>query len=404
MNLGYVLNVIEKPQERIDTLREAWDLTKKVLIVAARVDIQARPAEAAEHGDGVLTSRGTFQKFYTQNELRGWLDDVLGHPSVAGGPGIFLVFRRKEERHRFARALVRRGQIAPLPRVSEALFEEHKEILEPLVEFFKERGRLPRPEELATASELIAGFGSVPKAFRAVRTVLADEAWEDTENARRDDLLVFLALERFGKRPRFSDLPLEIQYDIRAFWGAYTRACEEADELLFSLGDPDLVKESCDSASVGKVTPEALYIHRAGLELLPPRLRVFEGCARVMVGEVEGANLIKLDRTRPKISYLSYPQFDEIAHPSLETSVVVWLDTMAAKLYDFSGRENPPILHRKETFVPPEYPRRDLFARLTRQEERQGILEEPDIGTLNGWTRVLYERGLKVAGHVLRKA
>jgi DNA phosphorothioation-associated putative methyltransferase len=123
-----------------------------------------------------------------------------------------------------------------------------------------------------------------------------------------------------------------------------------------------------------------------------------------MVGEVEGANIIKLDRTRPKISYLSYPQFDEIAHPPLETSVVVWLDTMAAKLYDFSGRENPPVLHRKETFVPPEYPKRDLFARLTRQEERQGILEEPDIGTLQGWARVLSERGLKVAGHVLRRA
>ena len=404
VNLGYVLNVIEKPAERVTTLRSAWDLAKKALVVSARVDIQHQPQRASEHGDGVLTSRGTFQKFYTQTELRGWLEDVLGQPSVAAGPGIFFVFRHPEDRHRCASALVRRRMSAPTARVGELLFDRHREALAPLVSFFQERGRLPKPEEIPTAAEIVGAFGSIPKAFRAVRAAHADRAWEEAEEARRDDLLVFLALERFGSRPRFSELPVELQNDIKAFWGAYTRACAEADQLLFSLGDRERLAASLESASVGKLTPEALYVHRSALELLPPRLRVFEGCARTMVGEVDGANVIKLDRTRPKVSYLSYPGFDDIAHPPLSSSVVVWLDTMAAKLYDFSQRENPPILHRKESFLPTDYPGRELFARLTRQEEKRGLLDSPEIGTLSGWEALLEERNLRVGGHVLRKA
>ena len=77
---------------------------------------------------------------------------------------------------------------------------------------------------------------------------------------------------------------------------------------------------------------------------------------------------------------------------------------MIAKYYDFSRRENPPILHRKETFVPADYPNREKFERLTRQEEKRGLLDRETIGTLRGWEELLDEEGFKVAGHVLRKA
>jgi len=35
VNLGYVLNVIEDPQERLAALRRAWDLSRRLLAVAA---------------------------------------------------------------------------------------------------------------------------------------------------------------------------------------------------------------------------------------------------------------------------------------------------------------------------------------------------------------------------------
>jgi hypothetical protein len=41
VNLGYVINVIEEAAERADVLREAWALTRKVLIVSARLTVDA---------------------------------------------------------------------------------------------------------------------------------------------------------------------------------------------------------------------------------------------------------------------------------------------------------------------------------------------------------------------------
>src|SRR5262245_28960291 len=38
VNLGYVVNVIETAREREEVLKEAWGLTRRLLIVAARLD------------------------------------------------------------------------------------------------------------------------------------------------------------------------------------------------------------------------------------------------------------------------------------------------------------------------------------------------------------------------------
>jgi hypothetical protein len=42
---------------------------------------------------------------------------------------------------------------------------------------------------------------------------------------------------------------------------------------------------------------------------------------------------------------------------------------------DYSDTENPFILHRKETFVTPDYPRYQQFAALTRPEEALGFAD-----------------------------
>jgi hypothetical protein len=67
---------------------------------------------------------------------------------------------------------------------------------------------------------------------------------------------------------------------------------------------------------------------------------------------------------------------------------------------------NPPILHRKETFVAPDHPLRPKFARLTAAEEAKGLLDESHrIGTRNQWELALAEKGLSLRGHrlVLRR-
>lgn len=78
VNLGYVVNVIEDPKERADTLRAAWDLTERMLVVAARLTNEAAGVVGAQFADGLLTRRGTFQKFYEQGELRDYISRRQG--------------------------------------------------------------------------------------------------------------------------------------------------------------------------------------------------------------------------------------------------------------------------------------------------------------------------------------
>ncbi len=39
VNLGYVVNVIENPEERREALRGTWGLTQNVLIVSSRLSM-----------------------------------------------------------------------------------------------------------------------------------------------------------------------------------------------------------------------------------------------------------------------------------------------------------------------------------------------------------------------------
>jgi hypothetical protein len=60
------------------------------------------------------------------------------------------------------------------------------------------------------------------------------------------------------------------------------------------------------------------------------------------------------------------------------------------------------VLHRKETFLLPEHELYAKFARLTAQEEKQGLLDEPSgIGTREGWSQRLSERGFVLKGYRL---
>ena len=137
-------------------------------------------------------------------------------------------------------------------------------------------------------------------------------------------------------------------------------------------------------------------------ESLEPLLRVYEGCARTYLGEIEDTNLVKLHRVSGKVAYLSYPDFETDPHPALLRSVKLNWRTRELDCWDYLSSDNPPILHRKETFLPAEHPLREKFARLTRREEQHGLLEETaTIGTRNGWNARLAACGFQLRGHRL---
>ena len=405
INLGYVINVIEDPIERKDVLRDAWSLTRKVLIVSARLTIDAKTAVSAiPYSDGCVTSRGTFQKFYDQRELCDWINSALDVQSVPVAPGVFYVFRNDDLRQSFDASRYRRTTAVPRQRFSDLIFDNYRHLFEPLIGFITSRGRLPDESELTVASMIRERVGSLQRAFGIIRRVTGAEQWAVIREERSQDLLVYLALSRFGGRPRFSQLPRDLQLDIRAFFPNYRKACELADQLLFSAGKREVISEACRTSSAGKRLPDALYLHVSALPALPPVLRVYEGCARAYIGVVENANIIKLKISKPQISYLYYPNFDRIAHPELAASLVVPLDTFHVTYREYSESPNPFILHRKENFVADDHPLRKRFERLTQQEERCGLYENTEsIGTRDEWQRVLKSKSLTLSGHRLVK-
>ena len=403
VNLGYVINVIENPAERVSALRTAWSLANKLLIVSARLIIEARDGiRYNPYSDGHVTSRGTFQKFYDQRELGSWIDEVLGVQSIAVAPGIFYVFRDTDLRESFAASRYRRTIRAPRENVSHLLFDKNRELFLPLIDFITNRGRLPDLSELDHANAIRNKIGSLQRAFAIIRKVTGAEQWDRIRDERSDDLLVYLALSKFRGRPKFSSLPSDLQLDIRAFFGNYRRAIDSADKLLFSAGNRAVVRNACQSSKVGKRLPDALYVHTSALPALAAVLRVYEGCARTYIGSVEGANIIKLSVGKPQISYLYYPDFDRQGHPTLEASLVVPLDNFHIQYRDYTGSKNPFILHRKEAFVTAEHPYRARFERLTAKEEKLGLYGNPElIGTKAGWEELLESKGLKQSGHQL---
>lgn len=93
VNLGFVVNVIESQAERADVLRSAFALAHDLLIVAVMTG--KPPADQRPHGDGVRTSIGTFQRYYSQAEIQAYVTDTLGEAAVAvhgAGGGLVVAF------------------------------------------------------------------------------------------------------------------------------------------------------------------------------------------------------------------------------------------------------------------------------------------------------------------------
>lgn len=404
VNLGYVINVIEDPNERSATLRKAWELCRRLLIVSAQVLVPGRGQSQVEFGDGILTGRGTFQRFFGQVELKNYIETELEAEAFSADIGVFYVFKDEPAGQQYLASRYRRTVAAPRNRISEVRFEENRELLEPLMAIIATLGRLPEAEEFRFAAEIEARFGSLNQAFSLVKRVTGAAEWDAITRRCTEDLLVYLALGRFHRRPTISVLPVGLQRDIRAFFGSYAKACRLADELLFKAGDAEAVDEACRRSPIGKLLPTALYIHRGALESLDPLLRVYEGCARTYLGEIDGANLIKLHRESGKVSYLVYPDFETDPHPALLRSVKLSLRSRQIDCLEYGASTNPPILHRKETFLLPDHPLHAKFARLSEQEEKHGLLTNTaTIGTRDGWNIRLKEAGFAVKGHRLVK-
>jgi DNA phosphorothioation-associated putative methyltransferase len=185
VNLGYVLNVIEDPQEREETLRKAFDLAKRVLVVAVRVDHSLDAG--VEFSDGLLTSRGSFQKLYSQSEFRDYVAQVLGRRPHMAGLGVAYVFRDELVESSYLVSLAQKRVETSREQAIEQFTQDAA--AKRYLELSAALGRAPIASEFSDYPDLQERFGSLGRIDRLARHALSVEAIEESRRRRREDIL-----------------------------------------------------------------------------------------------------------------------------------------------------------------------------------------------------------------------
>lgn len=394
--MTYVVNVIEDQTERARAVEQAWRLTSRCLVVAARLTWDQRRLTGQSLNDGVVTSRQTFQHLYSSQELRSFVESVTQARVVTASPGVVYAFKDDHSRLTFLANKVS-------PETQWTASDDPASALSALVEFTETRGRLATVDEMPDSVRQT--FGHVrPQELRRIVLRAADESRVQSA-ARQTTLntLLLLGMELFNGRASFSNLPASVQADVRAQFRSYREACQRSDRLLLKLREDTYVRGAMRN-SVGKMTPSALYVHRRAMDRMPVVLRLYEHCAAMVAGHPREWNLAKLTHTGRKVSWLNYPDFDSDPHPRLESSYHVDLVTLKTGFTNYSDSPSRPLLHRKQEFLASNDKDAAKYERLTRAEVRAGLYRRPElIGTESGWQAALDDCGVHLRGHRLIK-
>jgi DNA phosphorothioation-associated putative methyltransferase len=379
VNLGFVINVIEDLDERIEALRGAYALSRGVLSVAAMLASQ-QPPDGRTHRDGYLTSRNTFQKYYSQVQLRDFIEHVLDEAAIAVGPGVFFVFKDKLLEQRFLqRRYGGRAQYgshpwltpvraprppkeprirSPKPSRQEAVLAAHREVLHALWQTHVRLGRVPHADELdlALSEGLVAAPLSLNRALSLVAAHFDQTEPHRAERQKVDDLLVFAALGQFGKRQPYRDLDVALQRDLRYHFGDYRSWQLNARTLLHALTDLEQLNAACVVAAQQGLgwleESHSLQLHTSLVPRLPALLRIYIGCATILVGELSDFDLVKVHIRSGKLSVLRYADFDTDPVPRLVQRIKVKLRELDLDIFAYGGEDYPsPLLFWKSRFI-----------------------------------------------------
>ena len=364
VNLGYVLNVIEEPEERLTALREAYSLSERVLLVSSMVVGQENSAHTRPYRDGYLTKTNTFQKFYLPGELETLIEEALNTEATTLALGICAVFRDPDEAEVFEAGRNRRhidwteigaqlrfSKPATRDRRSVGQYELHKELLDQFWQALLDLGRVPEPGEFDRLAEVRTAVGGIKKASALVLSRNGNGLWEVARKARSEDVLIYLAMTNFRRRFLRREIPPRIKNDIRSFFGDLNTAQAKARELLFAAGDPDEVGLAVEGLSYGVFDRREMQFtfHRSLLGKLPPILRVYVHCGAIRYGNPDGADLIKIHVRSGKLSFLHYDDFQGKENPTLLFRIKINLRTQFVQVFDHSTQGQR--LHNKERFT-----------------------------------------------------
>lgn len=392
VNLGFVLNVIEDPRERMETLKAAWGFAKGALCVAVMPQGKYSTAGHKPYRDGFLTSRGTFQKYFEQQELQSFVASATGEKPMAFAPGIVAVFRDKDLEQevllrRRSRALVD-GALPRAPRRERVVIARPglRERLVPAIELLRMRalllGRLPDQDEapIKAMERLSENRVSWQRALDLLADELAgDDAFATAGRLRREDLLVHLALMQFPGTPKYRSLPKSIQADLKAFFKGHSAAMDESRRLLFAAGDRNGVCADVEVAVAqglgGLRGTHHFRFRSAVLPRLPPRLRVLVGSAEVLQGGVEASDFVDIDLAAPRIVMIACDDVEKPV-PFVVERTVVDLGRLKVSA-DRREPETTPV-YFKSRFMPVDDPAREGQLAFETRMAATGLFEAID--------------------------
>lgn len=373
VNLGFVINVIEDFDERTTALKRAFTLAQKLLIVSVMLYTSNRPS-GRPFRDGYLTQRNTFQKYFTQQELKEFVENALGTEAIPVAPGIVFIFSDKEaeqaflygrERNRHSlRVISYRRQATTQPkkiRISrdEQLRAEHGELLQALWQRALELGRDPVEDEFEQTDAIISIFGSWLKGLRWTRQNNSEQEFSVTVAQRREDLIVYLALQIFARRSPYRSLHVALQRDIKFHFGTYQHAHAIAKQHLADVADVEALNTACVAAhakGLGYYIPsDYIQLHASLVEQLPALLRIYIGCGALLYGDLQQIDLIKIHIRSSKLSLMRFDDFVGKPLPLLLERAKITLRSQSIDFFEYGGEYGTPPLYYKSRYINEEH-------------------------------------------------
>ena len=150
-------------------------------------------------------------------------------------------------------------------------------------------------------------------------------------------------------------MPDGLKQDIKIFYSSYNEAIEQAKEVLFSMGNPDIIEESCNKAydllKSGYLEDGHSYtFHIRYLGDLPPELRIYIGCATQLYGDLDNFHLVKAHMTSGKVSLMRYDDWNKDT-PLLVERIKIKMRDQDVDFFDYGGKFTPPPLENKKLFI-----------------------------------------------------
>ena len=388
VNLGFILNVIEDPAERVDALVDAWKHAKRIMLVSTLIAGQEAYNDIQTYGDGVITSRDTFQKYFEPAEIQSLIEDSLHAEAIPVGLGIYLVFRNVADLHDFLAQQSRRfidweslsrklGLLRALKSKRDP-YDTHRELLDAFWESVLELGRMPREEEFDRLAEVRQACGSLPRGLQLFIDRFGEPTFNAARQRRKEDLLVFIAAAQLRHKIPFNQLSPRLQRDLRSFFGSYANAEEKARELMFAAGDEDELELAVSELDFGYLDSNEGHFtfHRSLLDELPVILRVYVECAARLYGNPREADLIKIHLHSRKLTFHYYKDFEKAPLPELLTRIKIDLKRLFVTVIDHTIGAEHQLLFFKERFLAKDHPERPKMNRFSSKLRKLGLREK----------------------------